>query len=201
MTIEEVETAENTKNGGRIICVEQHKTQRYFGQAAIPLKANEYAWFERYNKLRQYVDGGSEASTFFHNSRGGVLLKLDNYFKQAREGLRLGIAPTFNMLRSSVATYAKRQLGHETYRKVATFMCHDEHTAKRFYHADDPAEVKSSNQLVSATDDEGFDEWKPTQDSSEDDSGVDEEPVGEMIRKEAENSPVQQKEVRFYKLK
>ncbi|XP_060752887.1 uncharacterized protein LOC132863861 isoform X2 [Tachysurus vachellii] len=263
MTTEEVETAEKTKNGGRIIRVEQHKTQGYFGQAAIPLKATEYAWFERYNKLRQYVDGGSEASTFFHNSRGGVLLKLDNYFQQAWEGLRLGNAPTFNMLRSSVATYAKRQLGHKTYRKVATFMCHDEHTAKRFYEAEDPAEevqrsrylstlaistyaakekkrerrkkghdeaetvssseeedglepvrrklfqqhknpadseekmerrndhlrkknksvqskqetpVKSSKPLVSSTEDEGSDEWKPTRDSSED-SEVSDEPV------------------------
>lgn len=28
---------------------------------------------------------------------------------------------------------AKRQLGHKTYQKVATFMCHDANTAKRFY--------------------------------------------------------------------
>ncbi|KAK2829830.1 hypothetical protein Q7C36_017820 [Tachysurus vachellii] len=156
---------------------------------------------------------------------------------------------------------AKRQLGHKTYRKVATFMCHDEHTAKRFYQAEDPAEevqrsrylstlaistyaakekkrerrkkghdeaetvssseeedgpvrrklfqqhknpadseekmerrndhlrkknksvqskqetpVKSSKPLVSSTEDEGSDEWKPTRDSSED-SEVSDEPV------------------------
>ncbi|KAK2829831.1 hypothetical protein Q7C36_017821 [Tachysurus vachellii] len=158
---------------------------------------------------------------------------------------------------------AKRQLGHKTYRKVATFMCHDEHTAKRFYEAEDPAEevqrsrylsmlaistcaakekkrerrkkghdeaetvssseeedglepvrrklfqqhknpadseekmerrndhlrkknksvqskqetpVKSSKPLVSSTEDEGSDEWKPTRDSSED-SEVSDEPV------------------------
>ncbi|KAK3506416.1 hypothetical protein QTP70_015746 [Hemibagrus guttatus] len=140
MTTEGVETAEKAKDGARIIRVEHHKTQRYFGQAAIPLKANEYAWFERYNQLREYVKGGSEASTFFHNSTGGVLLKLDQYFKEAWEGIYLGTAPTFSMLRYSLATYAKRQLGHKTYRKVATFMCHDKHTAKKFYQADDPAE-------------------------------------------------------------
>ncbi|KAF5880176.1 uncharacterized protein DAT39_023322, partial [Clarias magur] len=140
MTTEEVQTAEKAKDGARIIRVEQHKTQRYFGQAAVPLKSDEYAWFERYIELREYVDGGSEASTFFHSSSGGVLLKLGEYFKEAWEGIDLGVAPSFNMLRSSVATYAKRQLGSKTYKKVATFMCHDEHTAKRFYQADEPAE-------------------------------------------------------------
>ncbi|KAK3506417.1 hypothetical protein QTP70_015748 [Hemibagrus guttatus] len=66
---------------------------------------------------------------------------MDQYFKEAWEGIDLGIAPTFNMMRSSLATYAKRQLGHKTYRKVATFMCCDEHTDKKLYQADDPAEA------------------------------------------------------------
>ncbi|KAF5880267.1 uncharacterized protein DAT39_023232, partial [Clarias magur] len=137
MTTEEVQTAEKAKDGAPIIRVEQHKTQRYFSQAAVPLKSDEYAWFERYIELREYVDGGSEASMFFHSSSGGVLLKMGEYFKEAWEGIDLGVASSFNMLRSSVATYAKRQLGS---RKVATFMCHDEHTTKRFYQADEPAE-------------------------------------------------------------
>nr|XP_046238951.1 uncharacterized protein LOC124055984 [Scatophagus argus] len=45
------------------------------------------------------------------------------------------------MLRSSCSTYANRQLGRETYQRVAAFMCHDANTAKRFYQAEDPAEV------------------------------------------------------------
>ncbi|XP_026041069.1 mitotic apparatus protein p62-like isoform X2 [Astatotilapia calliptera] len=35
---------------------------------------------------------------------------------------------------------AKRQLGRKFYDRVATFMCHDAITAKRFYQAEDPAE-------------------------------------------------------------
>ncbi|XP_078031647.1 uncharacterized protein LOC117264036 [Epinephelus lanceolatus] len=141
MTTKEVKAAEKTKQGARIIRVGQHKTQRYFGEAAVPLKPSEYSWLQRYNLLRNRIEGGKEASTFFHTTSGGILLKLSEYFKEAWEGMGLGTAPTFNMLRSSVATYAKRQLGHKTYQKVATFMCHDANTAKRFYQAEDPAEV------------------------------------------------------------
>ncbi|KAG7506554.1 hypothetical protein JOB18_008867 [Solea senegalensis] len=141
MTTKEVKAAEKTKQGAHIIRVGQHKTQRYFGEAAVPLKQSEYSWLRRYNLLRNKIEGGKEASTFFHTTSGGVLLKLSEYFKEAWQGMGLGTAPTFNMLRSSVATYAKRQLGHKTYQKVATFMCHDANTAKRFYQAEDPAEV------------------------------------------------------------
>ncbi|KAL7398601.1 hypothetical protein ABVT39_012021, partial [Epinephelus coioides] len=141
MTTKEVKAAEKTKQGARIIRVGQHKTQRYFGEAAVPLKPSEYSWLQRYNLLRNRIEGGKEASTFFHTTSGGILLKLSEYFKEAWEGMGLGTAPTFNMLRSSVATYAKRQLGHKTYQKVATFMCHDANTAKRFYQAEDPADV------------------------------------------------------------
>ncbi|KAG7507767.1 hypothetical protein JOB18_043836 [Solea senegalensis] len=141
MTTKEVKAAEKTKQGARIIRVGHHKTQRYFGEAAVPLKPSEYSWLRRYNLLRNKIEGGKEASTFFHTTSGGVLLKLSEYFKEAWQGMGLGTAPTFNMLRSSVATYAKRQLDHKTYQKVATFMCHDANTAKRFYQAEDPAEV------------------------------------------------------------
>ncbi|XP_026010597.1 uncharacterized protein LOC113013696 isoform X4 [Astatotilapia calliptera] len=140
MTTEEVDMAEKTKQGGRIIRVKQHKTQRYHGQAAVPLYKNEYTWLQRYNHIREYVEGGSEAPTFFHSSSGGVLHRLPVFFKAAWEMMNLGIAPTFNMLRSSCSTYAKRQLGRKSYDRVATFMCHDAITAKRFYQAEDPAE-------------------------------------------------------------
>ncbi|KAL7385251.1 hypothetical protein ABVT39_018329 [Epinephelus coioides] len=141
MTTKEVKAAEKTKQGARNIRVGQHKSQRYFGEAAVPLKPSESSWLQRYNLLRNRIEGGKEAPTSFHTTSGGILLKLSEYFKEAWEGMGLGTAPTFNMLRSSVATYAKRQLGHKTYQKVATFMCHDANTAKRFYQAEDPAEV------------------------------------------------------------
>ncbi|XP_025760663.1 uncharacterized protein LOC102079840 isoform X4 [Oreochromis niloticus] len=140
MTTEEVEMAEKTKQGARIIRVKQHKTQRYHGEAAVPLYKNEYTWLQRYNHIREYIEGGSEASTFFHSSSGGVLHRLLEFFKAAWEMMNLGIAPTFNMIRSSCSTYAKRQLGRKSYDRVATFMCHDAITAKRFYQAEDPAE-------------------------------------------------------------
>ncbi|XP_019211339.1 uncharacterized protein LOC102079580 isoform X3 [Oreochromis niloticus] len=140
MTTEEVEMAEKTKQGARIIRVKQHKTQRYHGEAAVPLYKNEYTWLQRYNHIREYIEGGSEASTFFHSSSGGVLHRLPEFFKAAWEMMNLGIVPTFNMIRSSCSTYAKRQLGRKSYDRVATFMCHDAVTAKRFYQAEDPAE-------------------------------------------------------------
>ncbi|XP_039678107.1 uncharacterized protein LOC120572755 [Perca fluviatilis] len=148
MTRKEVKAADKLKNGDRIIRVEQHKTARYFGQAAIPLTKKEYSWFLRYNCLRSRIEGGLEAETFFHTSSGSECLKLPEYFKEAWEWLELGKAPSFNLLRSSVATYSKRQLGSKAYRRVAAFMCHDEHTAKKFYHAEDPAaEVFKSRNL------------------------------------------------------
>ncbi|KAM7388844.1 hypothetical protein PAMP_022855 [Pampus punctatissimus] len=148
MTVKEVKTAEKTTRGYRVIRIQEHKTQRYFGQAAIPLKPEEYVWFRRYNRLRGQIKGGSEASTFFHTTVGGPLLKLPEYFKDVWEGLNLGPGPTFNMLRSSVATFTKRHLGHEKYERVATFMCHDPQTAKRFYQADDPTEDTVQSRLL-----------------------------------------------------
>ncbi|KAJ8004379.1 hypothetical protein DPEC_G00135080 [Dallia pectoralis] len=148
LTRAEVKEADKLKNGDRIIRVEQHKTARYFGQAAIPLQKREYGWFKRYDCLRSRIEGGLDADTFFHTSSGSQCMKLPEYFKQAWESLELGKAPTFNLLRSSVATYSKRQLGSKAYKRVAAFMCHDEHTAKKFYHAEDPAsEVFKSRSL------------------------------------------------------
>ncbi|XP_032365902.1 neurofilament light polypeptide [Etheostoma spectabile] len=148
MTRKEVQAADKLKNGRHIIRVEQHKTGRYFGQAAIPLEKNEYSWFLRYNCLRSRIEGGLEAETFFHTSSGTECLKLQEYFKEAWDSLELGKAPSFNLLRSSVATYSKRQLGSKAYKRVAAFMCHDEHTAKKFYHVEDPAaEVFRSRHL------------------------------------------------------
>ncbi|KAA8577637.1 hypothetical protein FQN60_016055, partial [Etheostoma spectabile] len=105
MTRKEVQAADKLKNGRHIIRVEQHKTGRYFGQAAIPLEKNEYSWFLRYNCLRSRIEGGLEAETFFHTSSGTECLKLQEYFKEAWDSLELGKAPSFNLLRSSVATY------------------------------------------------------------------------------------------------
>ncbi|KAM7406703.1 hypothetical protein PAMP_001060 [Pampus punctatissimus] len=42
----------------------------------------------------------------------------------------------------------KRHLGHEKYERVATFMCHDPQTAKRFYQADDPTEDTVQSRLL-----------------------------------------------------
>ncbi|XP_039667832.1 uncharacterized protein LOC120565842 isoform X2 [Perca fluviatilis] len=146
MTRKEVKAAEKLKNGDCIIRVEQHKTSRYFGQAAVPLTKQEYSWFLIYNCLRSRIEGGLEAETF-HTSSGSKCLKLPEYFKEAWESLQLGKAPSFNLLRSSVATY-KRQLESKAYKRVAAFMCHDEHTAKKFYHAEDPAaEIFNSRSL------------------------------------------------------
>ncbi|XP_030274543.1 uncharacterized protein LOC115582622 isoform X2 [Sparus aurata] len=149
MTTKEVNEAEKTTQGARIIRVGQHKTQRHFGEAAVPLNPSEYSWLQRYNLLRHSIEGGKEASTFFHTTSGGVLLRLSEYFKEAWKRMGLGTPPTFNMLRSSVATYAKRHLGDSAYKKVATFMCHDASTAKRFYHAEDPAEVTLKSRELS----------------------------------------------------
>ncbi|KAJ7985049.1 hypothetical protein DPEC_G00361110 [Dallia pectoralis] len=107
LTRAEVKEADKQKNGDRIICVEQHKTARYFCQAAIPLQKREYGWFERYDCLRSWIEGGLDADTFFHTSSGSRCMKLPEYFKQAWESLELGKAPTFNLLRSSVATYVQ----------------------------------------------------------------------------------------------
>ena len=90
--------------------MEQHKTARFFGQAAVPLPKKEYAWFLRYNCLRSCIEGGLEAETFFHTASGSECLKLPEYFKEAWESLELGKAPSFNLLRSSVATYVRQLL-------------------------------------------------------------------------------------------
>uniref|UniRef100_A0AAV2LWX4 Uncharacterized protein n=1 Tax=Knipowitschia caucasica TaxID=637954 RepID=A0AAV2LWX4_KNICA len=170
MLVTELQEAVKVSRGRRVIRVKQHKTQRYFGEASIPLRADEYRWLHTYIGIRGEVEVGS-ACTFFHISSGQPLLKLPTYFKNQWERFGLGPAPNFNMLRSSVATYSKRQHGRKCYERVATFMCHDPITAKRFYQASDPAEEAFNSRTLTImavssyagnhTSTESSDDWKP----------------------------------------
>ncbi|KAM7393797.1 hypothetical protein PAMP_020644 [Pampus punctatissimus] len=105
----------------------------------------------RVNRTQEHKTGSGVTTDFVVKLRETQrhLLKLPEYFKDVWEGLNLGPGPTFNMLRSSVATFAKRQLGRKKkYERVATFMCHDPQTAKRFYQADDPTEDTAQSRLL-----------------------------------------------------
>lgn len=58
---------------------------------------------------------------------------------------------TFDILRSSYGTYAKQQLGCKTYNRVATFMCHDANTAKRFYQVEDTLQSRALTTMAIST--------------------------------------------------
>ncbi|XP_036072604.1 uncharacterized protein LOC112155864 isoform X2 [Oryzias melastigma] len=149
LTVKAVREAKAHQLGGRLVHISDHKTRRKFGPATLALTEQEYGWLDRYLIQRHRVDGGLKATTFFHTWSGQPHVKLPDLFKTVWESMGLGVAPTFNLLRSSVATYTKRELGRRAYQRVAALMCHDPNTAMRFYHAEDPAEeIHSGRQMA-----------------------------------------------------
>ncbi|XP_024153971.1 uncharacterized protein LOC112162389 [Oryzias melastigma] len=102
LSVAEMKNAKVTKDGGRIILISEQNTWRYYGWVPpLPLAPEEYAWVERYLRVRDRVKGGSKAPTFFHTSTGQPLFKLRELFKQAWEKMGLGAGPSFKMLRSA----------------------------------------------------------------------------------------------------
>ncbi|XP_060761032.1 uncharacterized protein LOC132870983 isoform X3 [Neoarius graeffei] len=140
-----------------VIYVKEHKTRRTFGDARVPVHANVYRMMKTWMKRREDLQGWE--GPFFSSSAGGRAPLLLEDFK--RTWLDLGFPappPTFNALRSSLATHAVKTAGEREAAQIAQLMCHDLETSKKFYKAHPPpkatAQVRSAILRTMMTGDE-----------------------------------------------
>ncbi|KAF7198708.1 uncharacterized protein [Nothobranchius furzeri] len=132
MKVKEVMDARNEyKPGGPgfIINIAEHKTSRFFGYAQVFLKQDEFEWMERWLAVRRTLK--PEGNLVFFGATPRPNKNLVRYLQMAWEEMGLAGKPTFTDLRTAVASYAKEK--HTPKARQMISMCHDVHTAEKFY--------------------------------------------------------------------
>ncbi|CAL8334440.1 unnamed protein product [Lota lota] len=112
-----------------VVWVKDHKTQKSFGHATLPMYAEEYQWLR---DVADVVHGlFPESDLVFVRRDGKPVNKLNQLLRNAWKHAGLSGDITFSMVRSSVST--QKHLTAEERSRVATSMCHDVATAEKFY--------------------------------------------------------------------
>nr|XP_046238930.1 uncharacterized protein LOC124055955 [Scatophagus argus] len=133
LTKENVTNFETWNHGKRFqVLVDDHKTVRTFGQAALALNDEEFRWLEHVTNGK-CCEQGRDSNYVFHARNGQQIQKPGNFLQMAWTDAGMKGSVTFNMIRSSVSTQANQHLSEKERKTVAKFMCHDPHTAERFY--------------------------------------------------------------------
>ncbi|KAK2836093.1 hypothetical protein Q7C36_013962 [Tachysurus vachellii] len=186
MTAKEVETAEKTKNGGRIIRVKWQLGHKMYRKVATFMCHDEHAAKIFY----QAEDPAEEVQRSRYLSMLAISTCAAKEKKRERRKKGHDKLETVSSLEEEDGLEPVRKKLFQDHNNLADS---EEKTEHRNYQlrkknksvqSKQETPVKSSKQLVSSTEDEGSDEWKPTQDSSEDDSEVSDEPVRTCVRKE-----------------
>ncbi|KAK5605275.1 hypothetical protein CRENBAI_017077 [Crenichthys baileyi] len=112
--------------------VDEHKTVRSFGQAALFLSKEEYGWLERLIQT-SCCTMASRCEFVFHTVNGNQIFKPVNLLQEVWVDAGLKGTVTFTQIRSSVSTQVNKSLSTEERQRVAKAMCHDTNTAERFY--------------------------------------------------------------------
>ncbi|CAL8324507.1 unnamed protein product [Lota lota] len=130
LKIADVREAER-KGDRYVLWVGEHKTQRSFGHAQMPLYKEEIQWLK---ELAVIVSSLVEDAVWLFVRRDGkAVQKLNRHLTSAWADAGLKGEINFNMVRSSVSTQCKKHLSVEDRTLVATSMCHDVATADKFY--------------------------------------------------------------------
>ncbi|MEQ2257733.1 hypothetical protein ILYODFUR_037805, partial [Ilyodon furcidens] len=104
MTKDMVSSADSWKNDTRFrILVDEHKTVRSFGQAALFLSKEEYGWLERLIKT-SCCTMASRCEFVFHSVNGNQIFKPVNLLQEAWVDAGLKGTVNFTQIRSSVST-------------------------------------------------------------------------------------------------
>ncbi|MEQ2188217.1 hypothetical protein GOODEAATRI_012785, partial [Goodea atripinnis] len=104
MTKDTVSSADSWKNDTRFrILVDEHKTVRSFGQAALFLSKEEYGWLERLIKT-SCCTMASRCEFVFHTVNGNQIFKPVNLLQEAWVDAGLKGTVNFTQIRSSVST-------------------------------------------------------------------------------------------------
>ncbi|CAL8238832.1 unnamed protein product [Lota lota] len=117
LKIKDINEAE--RKGDRfVLWVGEHKTQRSFGHARLPLYKEEYKWLTVLTLIVSTLC--EDAVWLFVRRDGKAVAKLNQYLTSAWRDAGLEGEINFNMVRSSVSTQAKKHLSVEDRTLVAT---------------------------------------------------------------------------------
>ncbi|XP_035478727.2 uncharacterized protein LOC118299259 [Scophthalmus maximus] len=149
MTDNEVEEAKTLgQDRGCLLHIKEHKTNRTFGEAQMFLNPAEFAWLERWMAIKRSLP---DANKFVLYTKGkGPSKNLNANLQSAWKDMGLAGVINFTLIRTAVATYAKKSQDPKSRKKVADFMCHDTRMADKFYVANpDHCEAEEVRALVS----------------------------------------------------
>lgn len=86
--------------------VDDHKTNKTFGQAVLSLKPEEFGWLEKLT-LRKCCRG-AQGDFVFHTIKGRQILKPLAKLQMAWKDAGMTAPISFNLIRSSVATQVRK---------------------------------------------------------------------------------------------
>ncbi|XP_041667506.1 uncharacterized protein LOC121525531 isoform X2 [Cheilinus undulatus] len=133
MTKENVSNSESWDHGTKFqVLVDEHKTVKTFGQAALSLDEEEFQWLQDLAK-RKCCGEYQLNPLVFHGEQGKPLRNACSFLQSAWSDAGMAGNITFTKIRSSVSTQANRYLSEKERRQLAKSMCHDPNTADRFY--------------------------------------------------------------------
>ncbi|XP_034055541.1 uncharacterized protein LOC117548991 [Gymnodraco acuticeps] len=117
---------------GYLIHVKEHKTANAFGEAQLHLSKQEFDWMKRWMEIKQTLP--CRHSQFFLFTEGrGPSQNLSRDLRMAWKDVGLQGTITFTELRTALADNAKKFHEPVNRKKLSDFMCHNTHTADRFY--------------------------------------------------------------------
>lgn len=88
--------------------MDDHKTVRTFGQAALALNDEEFRWLEELTN-GNCCELGRDSNYVFHTTHGQQIQKPVNLLQMAWVDAKMKGSVTFNMIRSSVSTQVRTQ--------------------------------------------------------------------------------------------
>ncbi|XP_036421670.1 uncharacterized protein LOC118821032 [Colossoma macropomum] len=130
---DKVREAETDGQKRAMIWVDQHKTNRAYGNAVLALLPREVAWLE--GLMEVSVHFGGEDCPYVFQFNGRQLFKLNMELRAAWHHAGMPGQISFGLIRTAIANQVKKHLSVEERKLVCEGMCHDVATADRFYTA------------------------------------------------------------------
>ncbi|XP_069580779.1 uncharacterized protein [Brachyistius frenatus] len=132
----DTEVVEAKRHGGQqgyLLHIKEHKTSKTFGEAQMYLTPAEFRWLERWLSIKGRVKKGQRNKFLLFTKGKGPCKHLNTYLRNAWQEMGLQGDINFTLIRTTLASYAKKTQTVEARKKISDFMCHDVRTADRFY--------------------------------------------------------------------
>ncbi|KAG7473187.1 hypothetical protein MATL_G00093020 [Megalops atlanticus] len=145
MTPKDVRDARRHGNTA-IISVSSHKTAAAFGKAKLPLSIQDWNALKGFLEISKSLPGSERRpKTVFFDQAGKEMTRIGLHFTAVWTHLQLPGEPTLTDVRTAISTYTDKALNPKDRERIASAMCRDVQTAKRFYVPEATAEEAAAN--------------------------------------------------------